>query len=112
MGACALGYRDPDVTAAVQRRVGLGSYCLLNSREEIELAELLCELHPWAEQVRFARSGGETMFPCYAHDDAVIDDYVQAMDPVMAELADALSAGDVETRLAGGVVQPGFRRLN
>ena len=61
VGACALGYRDPDVTAAVQRRVGLGSYCLLNSREEIELAELLCELHPWAEQVRFARSGGETM---------------------------------------------------
>ena len=61
VGACALGYRDPDVTAAVQRRVDLGSYCLLNSREEIELAELLCELHPWAEQVRFARSGGETM---------------------------------------------------
>jgi glutamate-1-semialdehyde 2,1-aminomutase len=25
----------------------------------VELADLLCEIHPWAEQVRFARCGGE-----------------------------------------------------
>ena len=59
IGAAALGYRDPDVTRAVLRRVALGSYSMLNSREEPEVAELLCALHPWAEQVRFARSGGE-----------------------------------------------------
>ena len=59
IGACLLGFRDPDVTRAVQERVGLGSMCTLNPPEEVELADLLCEIHPWAEQVRFARCGGE-----------------------------------------------------
>lgn len=35
--------------------------CSLNPPEEVELADLLCEIHPWAEQVRFARCGGEAM---------------------------------------------------
>jgi glutamate-1-semialdehyde 2,1-aminomutase len=59
IGACLLGFRDPDVTRAVQRRVALGSMCTLNPPEELELADLLCALHPWAECVRFARCGGE-----------------------------------------------------
>jgi glutamate-1-semialdehyde 2,1-aminomutase len=33
----------------------------LNCPEEVELAELLIELHPWAEMVRYARCGGEIM---------------------------------------------------
>lgn len=61
IGSCLLGYADPDVTEAVQRRIALGSMCTLNAAEEVELAELLTELHPWAEQARFARSGGESM---------------------------------------------------
>ncbi len=61
VGACLLGYRDPDVTRAVQRRIALGSCCTLNAPEQVELAKLLCELHPWAEQARFARTGGEVM---------------------------------------------------
>jgi glutamate-1-semialdehyde 2,1-aminomutase len=61
VGACLLGYRDPDVTAAVQRRVALGSISSLNPPEEVELADLLCEIHPWAQQARFARTGGEAM---------------------------------------------------
>lgn len=60
VGSCLLGFRDPDVTRAVQRRVALGSMCSLNPPEELELADLLCELHPWAQCVRFARCGGET----------------------------------------------------
>lgn len=60
ISACLLGYRDPDVTAAVGRRLRLGSASTLNPPEEIELADRLCEIHPWAEQVRFARTGGET----------------------------------------------------
>ena len=60
VGACLLGFRDPDVTRAVQRRINLGSICTLNAPEEVELADLLCEIHPWAERVRFARTGGET----------------------------------------------------
>lgn len=38
-----------------------GVMCTLNAPEEVELAELLCELHPWAQMVRFARAGGEAM---------------------------------------------------
>ena len=59
IGSCLLGFCDPDVTDAVQRRIHLGSMCSLNAPEEVELADLLCEIHPWAEQVRFARCGGE-----------------------------------------------------
>lgn len=59
IGSCLLGFRDPDVTRAVKRRINLGSMCTLNAPEEVELADLLCAIHPWAEQVRFARCGGE-----------------------------------------------------
>jgi len=61
VGACLLGFRDPDVTRAVQRRINLGSMCALNPPEEVELADRLCEIHPWAEQVRFVRAGGEAV---------------------------------------------------
>jgi glutamate-1-semialdehyde aminotransferase len=33
----------------------------LNVPEEVELAELLLQIHPWAEMVRYARTGGEAM---------------------------------------------------
>ncbi len=59
IGSCLLGFRDPDVTRAVQRRINLGAMSTLNPPEEVELADQLCEIHPWAEQVRFARCGGE-----------------------------------------------------
>lgn len=61
IGSCLLGYRDPDVTDAVVRRVQLGSMSSLNSPEEVELAELLTSLHPWSDQARFCRTGGESM---------------------------------------------------
>jgi glutamate-1-semialdehyde 2,1-aminomutase len=59
IGSCLLGYRDPDVTKAVIRRINLGSMSTLNPPEEVYLADRLLEIHPWAEQVRFARTGGE-----------------------------------------------------
>ena len=61
IGSCLLGYRDPDVTAAVKRRLNLGSMCQLNPPEDVALAELLLEIHPWAGRVRYARTGGEAM---------------------------------------------------
>lgn len=61
IGANVLGYADPDVDAAVQEAISKGTSCSLNCPEEVELAELLCELHPWAEMVRYARTGGEAM---------------------------------------------------
>lgn len=61
VGACVLGFADPDVDAAVQEAIRAGTMATLNCPEEVELAELLCEIHPWAEMVRFARGGGEAM---------------------------------------------------
>lgn len=61
IGANVLGYADDDVDQAVKEAIIEGSSCSLNCPEEIELAELLCEIHPWAEKVRFSRSGGEAM---------------------------------------------------
>jgi len=59
VGACLLGFRDPEVTRAVQRRIQFGSMSTQNPPEEVWLAERLCEIHPWAERARFTRSGGE-----------------------------------------------------
>lgn len=61
VGACPLGYRDIDVDAAVLEAISRGNMCTLNAPDEVELAELLIELHPWAERVRYARSGGEAL---------------------------------------------------
>lgn len=60
IGACSLGYADDDVNAAVKQAIENGNMCTLNSPEEVELAELLLELHPWANMVRYAR-GGDAM---------------------------------------------------
>jgi glutamate-1-semialdehyde 2,1-aminomutase len=59
VGSCVLGYADADVDAAVIKAVQNGAMCTLNCPEEVELAEKLIALHPWADMVRFARTGGE-----------------------------------------------------
>ncbi len=61
IGACVLGMADPDVDGAVKKAIDAGTASCLNCPEEVELAELLCELHPWASMVRYARGGGEAM---------------------------------------------------
>jgi len=61
VGACILGAGDPDVDNAVIEAIKKGTMSTLNAPEEVELAELLIELHPWAEMVRFARTGGEAL---------------------------------------------------
>ena len=61
IGACPLGYADEDVNLAVQNAIQNGNMCTLNAPEEVELAQLMIELHPWAEMVRYARGGGEAM---------------------------------------------------
>jgi glutamate-1-semialdehyde 2,1-aminomutase len=61
IGACILGAADTDVDEAVKTVIDAGSMCTLNPPEEVELADLLCELHPWADMVRHGRSGGEAM---------------------------------------------------
>ena len=59
VGACTLGYGHPDVDGAVMKAVSDGVMSTLNCPEEVALAEKLVGMHPWAQMVRFARSGGE-----------------------------------------------------
>lgn len=61
IGANILGYADEDVDRAVKAAIDKGSSSSLNCPEEVELADLLCDIHPWAQMVRYARSGGESM---------------------------------------------------
>lgn len=59
IGANVLGYADKDINKAVKKAVDDSNMCTLNALEEVELAEKLCEIHPWADMVRYAKSGGE-----------------------------------------------------
>jgi glutamate-1-semialdehyde 2,1-aminomutase len=59
VGTNILGYGHPEVDAAVLRAVEQGNMSTFNCTEEVYLAEKLIELHPWAQMVRFARTGGE-----------------------------------------------------
>ena len=59
IGTNTLGYAHPEVDEAVRGTVAAGNMTTLNCPEEVYLAERLVELHPWAQMVRFARSGGE-----------------------------------------------------
>lgn len=61
IGACILGYADEDVNKAAIKAVTDGNMTSLNVPEEVELAKLFISLHPWADMVRYARSGGESM---------------------------------------------------
>lgn len=59
IGTNTLGYGHPEVDDAVRRTIDAGNMSTLNCPEEVYLAEKLVEIHPWAEMVRLARSGGE-----------------------------------------------------
>jgi len=61
IGSCILGYADDDVDDAVKKAIDEGSMSTLNAPEEVELAQLLTDIHPWAQMVRYSRSGGEAM---------------------------------------------------
>jgi glutamate-1-semialdehyde 2,1-aminomutase len=59
VGTNILGYGHPEVDEAVREAIAAGNMSTLNCPEEVYLAEKLIELHPWADMVRFTRSGGE-----------------------------------------------------
>ena len=59
IGANVLGYADAEVDAAVIEAIQRGVSSSLNCPEEVELAELLTDIHPWATNARFARTGGD-----------------------------------------------------
>lgn len=59
IGTNTLGYGHPEVDDAVRKTIDAGNMSTFNCPEEVYLAEKLIELHPWADMVRLARSGGE-----------------------------------------------------
>jgi glutamate-1-semialdehyde 2,1-aminomutase len=58
-GALPLGHADADVVRAITAAAADGSSFGAPTRAEIELAELVCDAVPCAEQVRFTSSGTE-----------------------------------------------------
>jgi glutamate-1-semialdehyde 2,1-aminomutase len=55
----SLGYRDPDVDAAIRTQLERGINMSLPTRLELELAEHLVELIPCAEMVRYGKNGSD-----------------------------------------------------
>eukprot|EP01034_Spumella_vulgaris_P011482 gene11482-14611_t len=58
-GPMFIGHAHPEVTAAVQSQVPLGTTFFGNNRHGIALAEAIVDAVPCAEQVRFVCSGTE-----------------------------------------------------
>ncbi|MCY4528970.1 MAG: aminotransferase class III-fold pyridoxal phosphate-dependent enzyme [Chloroflexi bacterium] len=58
--AIILGHADDVVDGAVKEQIEKGSLFTLNSPLEIELAELLIDIIPSAEMVRYTKGGGES----------------------------------------------------
>lgn len=61
LGPITLGYQYPDVDEAIRRQLENGIIFGQPHPLEAEVAELLCELIPCAEQARFLKTGGEAL---------------------------------------------------
>ena len=59
IGTNILGYGNKEVDKSVMDTISKGNMSTLNCPEEVLLAERLIEINPWAQMVRFARTGGE-----------------------------------------------------
>lgn len=59
LASVTLGYNDPDVTQAVRAQLDDGVIFSLPHPVEAEVAELICEMVPCAEMVRFGKNGSD-----------------------------------------------------
>ena len=59
VGTNSLGYANKNIDNIVKKNISKSNLSTLNCPEEVYLAEKLIEINPWAEMVRFARTGGE-----------------------------------------------------
>lgn len=59
LAAITLGHCDPDVTAAVCSQIREGTVFSLSHSLEAEVAELICNMVPCAEMVRFGKNGSD-----------------------------------------------------
>lgn len=60
-GALPLGHAHPAVVEAASAAIAKGSHLAASTPVEVELAELICQLVPTAEKVRFASTGTEAV---------------------------------------------------
>lgn len=63
-GAALLGHGDVRVRRAVEKALERGAPCSYENEQQAELAELLCEVIPCLERVRFTGSGTEATMHC------------------------------------------------
>lgn len=59
LAAVTLGYQDPGVTDAVRRQLDSGVIFSLPHPIEAEVAEIICDMVPCAEMVRFGKNGSD-----------------------------------------------------
>ena len=59
VGTNVLGYGVRYIDNKVIKNIKLGNMTSLNCPEEVELAKKLLKIHPWADMVKYARTGGE-----------------------------------------------------
>jgi glutamate-1-semialdehyde 2,1-aminomutase len=59
LASVTLGYCDPDVDGAVRAQLEKGTIYSLSHVLEAEVAEMICELVPSAEMVRFGKNGSD-----------------------------------------------------
>ena len=59
IGTNSLGYGHDDIDNAVKEAISKGNMSTFNCPEEVYLAEKLLEINPWADNVKFSRTGGE-----------------------------------------------------
>ena len=59
LASITLGYQDPDVTQAVRDQLESGVIFSLPHPLETEVAEMICEMVPCAEMIRFGKNGSD-----------------------------------------------------
>ena len=59
LASVTLGHADPDVNAAIAKQLQDGTIFSLSHTLEAEVAELICEVVPSAEMVRFGKNGSD-----------------------------------------------------
>ena len=59
LASITLGYQDPEVTQAVREQLEFGVIFSLPHPLETEVAEMICDMVPCAEMVRFGKNGSD-----------------------------------------------------
>ncbi len=61
VGTCILGYSNDEINKKIIKSIKEGNNSTLNSKDEFILAKKLLKIDKFAEQVKFARGGGEAI---------------------------------------------------